>query len=355
MLSKKEAESLTGDRWHPTADSSAAALRVPTAGTLDALGRRHEQFLGRLSDRGFEPVPPLAAFAVVGYRRDADPVRRPVAAFQLLTPDASGFLPFDPVRRTHVVAGMVRHAAKIVAKLAEKDDDWINSFVLGHGDGPRTQARGDRRFAYLPLPSVSRRGVGDVRRVLVAEPPGGPGHDARWLARALAGADLVRDGTPVGLLSVTPPADPVVRRYVPAPPGAATWCTVTPVVLPGHDEAGPGVVAWRRQWAKSAADRRAVAERAAGRTERLLRRAVRQAGFPAELADRCDLEWRPAGFLPGVGLAGRYAVPPYLGRFPRYHVRLTWRDGAGRAVRVPGPVAVGAGRYCGLGLFAACD
>lgn len=329
-------------------------LRVPTPGTVAALAERHRAVLRRLSADGFVPVPPLAAFAVAGYRRDADPAPRPVAAFQLLTPDASGVRPFDPVRRTHVVAGLVRHAASEAAAAAGKPDDWRISFVLGHGDGPRAQARGDRRFAYLPMPSVSRHGVGDVRRVLVAEPPGGPGHDARWLARALAGADLVRDGTPVGLVSVAPLTDPVVRRYVPAG-GAATWCTVTPVVLPGHDEAGPGVVAWRRQWAKSAADRRAVGERAAGRTERLLRRAVRQAGFPAGLADRCDLAWRPAGFLPGVGLAGRYAVPPYLGRFPRYHVRLTWRDGAGRAVRVPGPVAVGAGRYCGLGLFAACD
>lgn len=115
------------------------------------------------------------------------------------------------------------------------------------------------------------------------------------------------------------------------------------------------MVAWRRQWAKSAAGWRAVAERAAARTERLLRRAARQAGFPAELADRCDLTWRTVGFVPGVAWAGRYAVPPYLARFPRYHVRLTWRDGSGRAVRVPGPVAIGAGRYCGLGLFAACD
>jgi CRISPR-associated protein Csb2 len=70
------------------------------------------------------------------------------------------------------------------------------------------------------------------------------------------------------------------------------------------------------------------------------------------LADLCHLDWRPVDHLPGVGPAGRYAVPPYLARLPRYHVRIGWRTAEGTAVPVGGPVAVGAGRYCGLGLFA---
>lgn len=40
-------------------------------------------------------------------------------------------------------------------------------------------------------------------------------------------------------------------------------------------------------------------------------------------------------------------------RFPRLHVRIEWRDQAGRPVDVAGPCVIGGGRFYGLGLFAA--
>lgn len=350
VISEEEAAKLPGRRWRPVTDSSAGGLRVPVKGTLNDLGNKHTAFLNRVTGDGFVPVPPLSAFKLVGYRRDSDPAKRPIAVFQLLKPDADGYLPFDPVRRTHVVAGMVRHAMRIVAKLADKPEKWIDTFVLGHGDGPHSQARADGRFAYLPLPSITPRKVESIRRVLVAEPAGGSGADVRWAVRALSGADLVHDGRPIGLLAATAPTEPVVQRYVRP---AETWVSVTPVVLPGHDEARPAIVERRRLHAKTAEGRQAVSVHAEQRTERLLRKAIRQAGFPPELADHCDLEWRSVGFLAGVELAERYIVPPYLDRLPRYHVRITWRSANGQPVWMPGPVAVGAGRYCGLGLFAA--
>ena len=49
----------------------------------------------------------------------------------------------------------------------------------------------------------------------------------------------------------------------------------------------------------------------------------------------------------GVEPAWRYEVPAELERWPRYHVRVRF------ARAVPGPLAVGAGRYRGFGLFAA--
>jgi CRISPR-associated protein Csb2 len=351
-VSAEEADRLPGERWRPVADPGANGLRVPRPDTLAALAGRHQAFLNRVTDGGLVPVPPLTAFGVVGYRWGAGPARRPFAAFQLLKPNAGGFRPFDPVRRTHVVAGMVRHATARAANSAGRPADWTASYVLGHGDGPSTQARADARFAYLPLPTVNPRKVESIRRVLIAEPPGGAGHDARWAMRAVSGAELVHDGTPVGLLSLTAHTERVVQRYV-AP--ATTWCSVTPVVLPGHDGASPKDLQSRQQRATTPEARQAVAARAEERTLRLLRRALVQAGFAPELSDSCDLEWRQAGYLAGVESAGRYAVPPYLGRLPRYHVRITWRSAAGHPIRIPGPIAVGAGRYCGLGLFAAWE
>src|SRR5262249_21868320 len=68
VLSEEEAAKLPGERWQPEGPSSTG-LRVPQPGTLDNLMGKHEAFLHRLADDGFKPVPPLSAFAVVGYRR----------------------------------------------------------------------------------------------------------------------------------------------------------------------------------------------------------------------------------------------------------------------------------------------
>jgi hypothetical protein len=100
------------------------------------------------------------------------------------------------------------------------------------------------------------------------------------------------------------------------------WATVTPAILPGHDE--------RR-------GRRVVA---------LIRQAIRQAGYPEDLALHADLEWRGVGFWPGTEPAGRYACPEKLGRFSRVHLRITWRDRAGRSTS-PAPSASAAGGSAG--------
>jgi CRISPR-associated protein Csb2 len=52
-------------------------------------------------------------------------------------------------------------------------------------------------------------------------------------------------------------------------------------------------------------------------------------------------------------LADRYGVPNHLKRFPRFHVKIQWRDAHKRPVQVTGPVCLGGGRFFGLGLFAA--
>jgi CRISPR-associated protein Csb2 len=125
-------------------------------------------------------------------------------------------------------------------------------------------------------------------------------------------------------------SDSVVRRFVP-PGGAAEWATVTPIVLHGHDDRRP--------------DKR----------EKLLRAAIRQAGFSTEIAANAECEVRPVAFWPGCDLASRYRLPRHLDGYARHHVRIRWRDSAGRPLRVPGPLCLGLGRFLGFGLFAACE
>jgi CRISPR-associated protein Csb2 len=146
----------------------------------------------------------------------------------------------------------------------------------------------------------------------------------------------------------TPDGDKVLPIYTRS---ASSWATVTPVVLPGFDD--PAHYRRRLKRGLNAEEQRQLLGRLDSRIEALLRKAISQAGFPQLLADYAELDWRKVGFWPGVDHADRYGVPDHLRRFPRYHVRIHWRDVRGEPVAVPGPVCIGGGRFFGLGLFAA--
>jgi CRISPR-associated protein Csb2 len=298
---------------------------VPRVGTLKVLTDKHEAFLNRLSDDGFRPVPPLTAFDTVGYRRDTDLAEREYVAFRIMSVDPDDPNPaFNTARQCRDVAAWVRHATGIVC------DGWpfpnFAAFVHGHDENGK-QAKGERadeRFMYLPLPTINAalNRVESIRRVLIVAPPGFQDR-IDWIRRRLPGQELAWDNKVVGLLNLLPTSDWVLDRYVGPKNEARTWSTVTPVVWPGHDD------------------------RDAGKAERLLRKAFVDAGISSELVDGItELAWRPVGFRAGAELASQYNLPDRLnGR--RYHVRVTF------AHPVRGPLAVGAGRYRGLGLFAA--
>jgi CRISPR-associated protein Csb2 len=77
-----------------------------------------------------------------------------------------------------------------------------------------------------------------------------------------------------------------------------------------------------------------------------VRRALEQAGLPSDSAS--SIELRSDSFWASGFAARDYAAPVHLHPLPRYHLRIVFRD------PVAGPLALGAGRHCGLGLFAAC-
>ncbi len=59
------------------------------------------------------------------------------------------------------------------------------------------------------------------------------------------------------------------------------------------------------------------------------------------------VNFQPAPFWPRVGGASQIQVPAQLNNYPRYHVRVEFKEATG------GPVLAGIGRHCGIGLFAA--
>ena len=101
--------------------------------------------------------------------------------------------------------------------------------------------------------------------------------------------------------------------------------------------------------AASIADTRRLLGQLDRRIEGLLRKALFHAGLSRELAESesTELQWRSVGFRPGVDLARGYVRPENLKRYTAYHVRVSFPS------TISGPVAIGAGRYRGMGVFAA--
>jgi CRISPR-associated protein Csb2 len=345
LLSTDPSTDPAAERWLPADAEGTVSLRVPQGGTLANLTEKHGAFLKRLSNESFRPVPPLSAFRVVGYRRATDPPGRAWVAFRIVSadPDSARNPAFDTPRRCRDVAAWVRKATEKVCQ------EWsdVASFVHGHDPDdnkkPLAGEKADERFMYLPLPTINRalNRVESIRRVLIAAPAEFRDR-VEWVRRRLPGQELVAEegGEVKGMLTDLKP-DWVTGQYTGK---SAVWSTVTPVVLPGYDD--PDHVRRQLRDNRDATVQKHLLEQLDRRIDGLLRKAIRQAGFADRLADDAVLEWGSGGFRPGVDLVRHYLRPEKMNRFSAYHVRVRF------PVAVRGPVAVGAGRYRGLGVFA---
>ena len=312
FISEADANKLPGERWR-VAKSGGVLLRVPKPGTLEDLMRKHNDFLNRLAEDGFKPVPPLREFAVRNYRRITDVEPRPHCVFTILKPDASGNRAFNTAGRTRDIAAWVRHAVAEVCK------DWpdIASFVHGHGtDGMKnTSVDSNQRFQYLPLPTINShlKRVESIRRVMVVAPVGSNDR-IEFIRKRLLGHELIWGDEVFGILNLQPGKDWVRDQYT----GSATnWSSVTPVILDGFDD-------------KNAA-----------KTQKLIRKTLTNAG----IGNQVEFEWQQFGFRSGVEPARAFSRPENLNG-TMVHVRLRFMH------QVRGPIAIGAGRYRGFGLMA---
>jgi len=317
LLSEAEVAELSGRRWRPwhVHRTGSQAWRVPAEGFVEDLEEAYRSFLERIDvdGRSYRHPRKPVCFDSVHYFSSAALPARPYAVFEL--PEGVGFRPESAA----VVAAMLRSLTCRSAKADTHEfPGGAEVYVAGH---VKADDRTPPRFTYLPLPTIGHEHAdGAIRRLLVAEPFGGDGVHASWAQHRLRNArfqDEHGDERGVLLNLWRPRSRRLVSRYVRE---AQVWSSVTPVVLPGLDDG------------KQA------------KAERLFLKAAAQAEVPIEAFESITL--RKAPFWPGAAHPRHYFVPEYLRGFARWHVTLRFRE------PVPGPLAIGAGRHVGLGLFA---
>jgi len=219
----------------------------------------------------------------------------------------------------------MRHAAAEALRQERYSDDFVNSYVLGHGNGH------GKHMSFVPVPSVGfSHADGTIRRVMVLEPPGADGEIAALLQLKLSSTvlhRLVENGSgprktePACQLFEAQP-DNVWPYYMRK---SSLWHSVTPVVLHGHNSEH-GKFSLKK-------------------TEQLLYQAFEKSGYPR--SSITELAFQPAPFWSGTEGSLAMRVPEYLKKWPRYHVSVRFDQA------FSGPIIVGIGRHYGIGLFAA--
>lgn len=320
VITDAVAQTMAGRRWKPV-DHAEVQLRIPQSGTLEALIGRHQAFLHRVTEDGFTPVPPLTTFRTVAYDDSARLNHRHLAAFDLLPVDPADRRPRRPFRQEVIVsvAAMLRHTACQAAKddLGDwRTAEWAEQFVAGHG--PHTAEQSFPRFSYLPIPTLGHDD-GLIRRVVIAETPGGDGRSARWAAQRLGGLPLCdqETGEVLAMLKNVPPKDATFKAFLAS---SNCWQSITPVILPGFDDN----------------DR--------GKRLSLLLRCFEQAGISRDLI--ADLNVQKSPWSRASAQTRSYQRSKRLEHLPACHVRVYFKS------QLSGPLALGAGRHRGLGILA---
>jgi CRISPR-associated protein Csb2 len=356
---------------HAVADSyiSAAAPQAdglviyeagdsPCAGTLDSLLSRHEAMLNRLVAGVLREDLPTLRFSA-GLRREHAGAQLVLAVRTPVGDGSDRPLPIAPKATAVIASGIRQHLAGVLIEALGRrrvpvgfSVDEVERLVLGRGAGPDDKIR---RISIMPLPSIGHEySDGLLRRVLVSIPPACP-IPAEVIRRALSDTEFELDLPETGVdslrLRLAGPiefaSDPdvearetsMLKRYV-GP--ARIWRTVSPIVLPGA-----------RTRARATDDPETKArmdEQRLMREEALFRRAMQDAGIDLTEVERVQLKREPfGGGQPRADAAWKLPRNAkgrrWLAGRPRVHAEILFTHA--RA----GPLAVGDGRYLGLGLF----
>ena len=332
VLDEDEAEAALAS--HPGAlrtPGGAGTTATPRPGTLASLAHKYQrnreklttEGTGRKSRRLFTQ-PPKASFAYTGY--DA-PVRR--LHLELRTAEG-GFAPQALATAAPLLTGLRDAAAQRLQNSLPEDAESFERLIVGRGAGPRDLAQ---RIRLVPVPSIGTEHTDpSIRRVMVEIPADCPIRidDLEWAFAGLPACDPQTGESWNGNL-VSTEDERMAQRF--ARP-AREFRSITPVALTG---------AARRRMEPP--DTKSAEERA--REERVaignVVQALRHAGIRARAT---DIRVQREPFHRRGVRAELFAVGSRFSKHALWHVQIQFRE------MVAGPMVIGDGRFCGLGLMA---
>ena len=312
-------------QYRPTASIMVRGLtlRVPRRESLMSLERAYADFLKRYESPGITKLESAGTiYEPHGYIVES---ARPYVSFRLVNQDG------DTVSIRHQLiaplVGMIRALANRPHVVAVLGQDVIDREIKGH---PKEST--GNRVSILPLPTI-RKGPTDgrIRRVMLAQPHESDGILCDRLGRLFDGQELMplsdEERFPKVFLERIVQRDTVLPCYTSI---SRVWASVTPVLLPGYDD---------RKY------HRGYKQKRLARAEQLVRKALRQAGINVDGL----VELSRVPYWDGSLHTRDYRPREKLTHYPCWHVRLTFDR------PWTGPLAIGAGRHCGFGVFAKTD
>ena len=322
-----------GTLYAPGGSGEGGEVACPHSGTLASLVERHEQARGRLvwnlSDgmpRQLFAQPPKASFRGVGYQA---PPRR--LHFELR--DESAFAPRPLRLAAPLVAGLRDAAASKLQTALPAQAAMFEKLIVGRGAGPRDL---DLRIRMTPLPSIGAAHTDlSIRRVMIDIPAQCPirVEDLRWAFAGLAPCDPETGEVWPGRLVSTEDsrmADRFSRdgRIFRSVTAVALSAAVRRRLGAGEDSA-----------IKDAGERLREEVRAAGAVVQ----ALRHAGVRTRPT---DIRVQREPFQRRGAMAERFADGSRFSKHGLWHLELQFPHA------IPGPLIIGDGRFCGLGVMA---
>ena len=332
VLDSKEAEAILES--HPGVVRTSAGpggTSTPRPGTFESLVNRYRLKRNRLTTvragRKTQQLfrqPPRATFGRTGYN---PPPHR--LHFELRRPEG-GFAPRPLASVEPLITGLRDAAAVRLRESLPEQTARFERLIIGRGAGPADLAQ---RIRLIPIPSIGAPHTDpSIRRVVVEIPPDCPirADDLRWAFAGLRPCDPYTGEAWPGSLVSTDDSQMADRFGRPA----RVFRSMTPIALSG---------ALRRR-IDGAAEKKAAVER--DREERRASGAVVQALRHAGIQARpSDISVRREPFHRRGVRAEIFADGSRFSKHALWHVELRFRE----ALR--GPLVIGDGRFCGLGLM----
>ena len=334
VLGQDEAAALLQSHPGPLRTPRGAGETVtPHSGTLDSLVDRYRHKRRRLSpvDPGLKfsqlfTQPPKASFRHAGY--DTSPR---CLHFELRGPE-NDFAPRPLASTAPLITGFRDAAARRLQDAQPAKSALFERLIIGRGAGPRDLVQ---RIRLMPIPSIGARHTDpSIRRIMVEIPADCPirADDLKW---AFAGLEPYNPQTgevwPGRLVSTEDSrmADRFMRR-------GHTFRSMTPVALSSAQRRRVGITGEKLAEERSQEERRAAGAVVQG---------LRHAGIQTRLTD-VRVQREPFQKM-GVR-AEFFSSGSRFSKHVLWHVELRCRDAIGR---IGGPLVIGDGRFCGLGLM----